>query len=120
MRKIKIYIALIGLSLLSLETFGNNNRDHINKGKSHLSELEIEHAIQAFSEAIEIKQNEVDAYLHRAKAYLINGECEKAAEDYNKAFDLDPDYVRKKLNMNSVKQSGNSTLYDFTDPEYYE
>jgi tetratricopeptide (TPR) repeat protein len=120
MRKLKLYITIIGLTLLSLETFGNNNTDFINQGKSHLSELDIENAIQAFSEAIEKKHNEVDAYLHRAEAYLIGGDCEKAAEDYARAFELDPQYVKKKLNIDSNKQSGHSTVVDFTDSKYYE
>jgi tetratricopeptide (TPR) repeat protein len=120
MRKVKLYIAIIGLSVWSLETLGNNNTDYINQGKNHLSELDIENAIQAFSEAIEKKHNEVDAYLHRAKAYLISGNCEKAAEDYSRAYELDPEYVEKKLNIESYKQSGHSTVYEFTDTKYYE
>ncbi len=120
MRKVKIYIAILGMTVLSLETLGNNNTDYINQGKSHLSELDIKNAIQAFSAAIEKKQNEVDAYLHRAKAYLISGNCEKAAEDYSRAYKLNPEYVQKKLNIESSKQSGHSTEFDFTDPKYYE
>lgn len=120
MRKVKIYIAIFGLTVLSLETLGNNNTDYINQGKSHLSELDIENAIQAFSEAIEIKQNQVDAYLHRAEAYLIGGDCEKAAEDYSRAYELNPEYVKKKLNIDSNKQSGHSTVYEFANPNYYE
>lgn len=120
MRKFKIYLTIIGLSILSLETLGNNNTDYIKQGKSHLSELDIENAIQAFSQAIELKHNEVDAYLHRAKAYLISGDCEKAAVDYSRAYELDPQYVKKKLNINSNKQSGHSTIVDFADPKYYE
>jgi tetratricopeptide (TPR) repeat protein len=120
MRKVKIYIAIIGLSIFSLETLGNNNTDYINQGKSHLSELDIENAIQAFSEAIEKKQKIVDAYLHRAEAYLISGECEKAADDYSKAFELDPVYVQKQLNITAKKQSGHSMMFDYTDPKYYE
>ena len=118
MRKVKIYIAIFALSVISLKTLGNNNTDHINQGTSHLSELEIENAIHAFSEAIEKNHKIVDAYLHRAEAYLLNGDCEKAAEDYVKAFDLDPEYVRKKLNIDSEKQSVNSTVFDFTETEY--
>ena len=120
MRKVKIYITIIGLSIISLKTFGNNNTDYIKQGKSHLSELDIENAIHAFSEAIEKKHNEVDAYLHRAKAYLISGNCEKAAEDYSRAYELDPEYVKKKLKIDSNKQSGHSTVLDYTDPNYYE
>ena len=82
--------------------------------------MDIENAIQAFSEAIEKKHNAVDAYLHRAKSYLISGICEMAAEDYSRAYELDPEYVEKKLNIDSYKQSGHSTVYEFTDPEYYE
>ena len=120
MRKLKIYIAIIGLSIFSMETYGKVHTDYINQGKSHLSELDIENAIHAFSEAIEKKQTEVDAYLHRAKAYLIAGNCEKAAEDYSRAYELDPEYVKKKLNIDSNKQSGHSAVFDYTDLNYYE
>ena len=35
MRKVKIYIAIIGLSVWSLETHGNNKTYYINQGKNH-------------------------------------------------------------------------------------
>ncbi len=120
MRKLNIYIAIIGLSIFSMETYGKVYTDYINQGKSHLTELDIENAIHSFSEAIEKKQKIVDAYLHRAQAYLIAGECEKAAEDYSKAIELDPEYVKKQLNIISNEKSNHSTVFDFTNPKYYE
>ena len=120
MRKVKIYLAIIGISIFSMDSFGTIHTDYINQGKSHLSELEIENAINAFTEAIEKKQNIVDAYLYRAKAYLIGGECEKASEDYSKAFQLDPEYAKKQLNIRANINSDQSTMSDYTDTKYYE
>ena len=120
MRKVKIYVAIIGLSIFSLDSFGTIHTDYISQGKSYLSELEIENAINAFTEAIEKKQNTVDAYLHRANAYLIAGECEKASEDYSKAFELDPEYAKKQLNIGVNKISDQSAVIDYTDPKYFE
>jgi len=120
MRKLKIYIAIIGLSIFSMETYGKVHTDYIIQGKSHLTELDIENAIHSFSEAIDKRQNIVDAYLHRAQTFLIAGECEKAAEDYSKAFELDPEYVKEQLNITSNEKSDHSTVFDYTDPKYYE
>jgi tetratricopeptide (TPR) repeat protein len=120
MRKVKIYIAIIGLSIFSLETLGNINTDYIDQGKSRLTELDIENAIRSFSKAIEKNHKIVDAYLHRAQAYLISGDCDKVAEDYSKALELDPVYVQKQLNTIANKQSDHSTVFDYTDPKYYE
>ena len=82
--------------------------------------MDIENAIHSFSKAIENRQNVAEALLQRAKAYLIQGECEKAAEDYNKALELDPEYVIKKLEINTLKESNHIDIFGFTEQNNYE
>lgn len=89
---------------LGLFLFANNLNakiytDFINQGKTYMNELDTERAIYSFTKAIENNQNNVEAYLQRAKAYLLNNEFEKSSADYKKAIEIDPDYVKKRLNI---------------------
>ena len=120
MKNLKIYIAIIGLSVLSIQSYGEKRTDYVNQGKSHLIAMDIENAIDSFSKAIENKQNVAEAHLHRAEAYLISGDCEKASEDYRKAFDMDSEYYKKYLNITPKKPFSSSAMVDYIAPEYGE
>ena len=120
MKNVRIYIVIIGLSVLSIQSYGEKRTDYVNQGKSHLTAMDIDNAIDSFSKAIENKQNVAEAHLHRAEAYLISGDCEKASADYRKALDLDPEYYKKYLNINPKKPFSSAAMVDFIAPEYDE
>jgi tetratricopeptide (TPR) repeat protein len=50
-------------------------------------------AIEAFTLAIRLKQDYVDAYIMRGKAYNEKGEYDQSIQDCNQALKLKPDYV---------------------------
>ncbi len=99
MRYTGIIMLFIVLFLFDNYLYGNVQVDFINQGKTYMNELDIERAIYSFSKAIEYNQNNVEAYLQRAKAYLLNNEFEKSSADYEKAMKIDPDFVKQRLNI---------------------
>ena len=52
--------------------------------------------------------NYTKAYFHRGNLYYALGELEKAAEDYQKALNLDPSFVEAKDKLRMVNQMKNS------------
>ena len=102
----------LGLFLFDNFLYGNIHADYINQGKTYINELDIERAIYSFSKAIEFNQNSVEAYLQRAKAYLLNNQFEKSSADYKKAMEIDPDYVRERLNIRINTGGVNLSGYD--------
>jgi tetratricopeptide (TPR) repeat protein len=99
MQYTKAIILFSGLFLLNNSLYGTVYTDFINQGITYMNELDTERAIYSFSKAIEYDQNNVEAYIQRAKAYLLNNEFEKSSADYEKAMQIDPEYVRRRLNI---------------------
>jgi tetratricopeptide (TPR) repeat protein len=120
MHMFRIYLLIFGMLFLGLSTYGETGTDYIQKGKSHLTEMDIEKAIHSFSKAIEKEQNVAEALLERAQAYLFSGDCEKASEDYEKAFKIAPDFVKKQLGINNSEPDPHPTAVDFSKPDYYD
>ena len=52
-----------------------------------------EHAIEAFSEAIELNPNHANAYYNRGVAYGQRDDYERAIADYTKAIELNPNHA---------------------------
>ena len=72
-------------------------------GQQYLLEENYEEAIVAFTAAIEIEPNQIDAYLNRAEAYLLSGESEEsialALADYQQALNLDDTLAKAYLGI---------------------
>lgn len=52
-------------------------------GRKYLTEMNYSEAIAAFTEAIKLNPDDIEAYLGRAEAYAAMGEYEKAKADYD-------------------------------------
>ena len=115
MRYIKIIMLLTSFLFLDNSIYGKIYTDFINQGKTYINELDIDRAIYSFSKAIDQNQNAVEAYLHRAKAYLMINEFDKSSADYEKAMKLDPEYVKQTLNIRINTGKDNPSGFDSED-----
>jgi tetratricopeptide (TPR) repeat protein len=68
-------------------------KEWFEKGNKHYDNKEYDEAIEAFTSAIVVDPNYVDAYYSRGIAYYKNGQHDRAIDDYNKAIALNPNYV---------------------------
>ncbi len=57
--------------------------DQLELGRKYLTEMNYSEAIAAFTEAIKLNPDDIEAYLGRAEAYAAMGEYEKALADYD-------------------------------------
>ena len=57
--------------------------DQLELGRKYLTEMNYSEAIAAFTEAIRLNPDDIEAYLARAEAYAAMGEYEKAQADYD-------------------------------------
>ncbi len=77
----------------------------VRSGEKALMNQEFDVAITMFTLAIEENPKNVSLYLMRAKAYLLSGRIMKSAEDYGKAMQIDPQYVKNKIENASYERS---------------
>ena len=96
MQSFKVFHFII-LMFLAINSQASN-RDWIKSGQSAITSQNIDHAIFCYTQAIENNPKNVAAYLLRAKAYQLNGNFIKAAEDKRKAFEIDASGAKKILN----------------------
>ena len=62
-------------------------------GNQRLIDGQIDAAIEAYSSAIRLRPDYVEAYKNRRTAYHRKGDYDRAYEDFKKTFQLDPDSV---------------------------
>lgn len=60
-----------------------NTASQLELGRKYLTEMNYSEAIAAFTEAIRLNPDDIEAYLGRAEAYAAMGEYEKAQADYD-------------------------------------
>jgi len=82
-------LLLFSLSLL-LPGQVRGDEDWMERGLSGLKTQHFEEAIEAFSRAIEINPDRVEAYNNRGIAWCKKGDYDRAIADYNKALEIDP------------------------------
>ena len=69
---------------------------------------QVDGAIEAYSNAIDLKPDDADAYNNRGVAYYDKGEYDLAIKDYNTAIELEPDDAQAYMNRgNAHKKKGN-------------
>lgn len=61
-----------------------------NQGIDHLRNSEFEHAVEAFTEAIELDSELAAAYNGRGAVYALIGDTDHGIADCNEAIHLDP------------------------------
>ena len=66
------------------------DEDWMERGLSGLKTQHFEAAIEAFSRAIEMNPDRVEAYNNRGIAWCKKGDYDRAIADYNKALEIDP------------------------------
>jgi tetratricopeptide (TPR) repeat protein len=92
----QLYVTLFLLFLASIPGYAGfpyTTNDFIRVGESYRAKLDFNHAIVYFSKAIEDDQNSVEAYMQRARTYIMMDRYQDAMDDYRRAFEIDPDYV---------------------------
>lgn len=65
-----------------------------NQGIDHLQNNELEHAIEAFTKAIDLAPELAMAYSGRGAVYALIGDADKGIVDCNEAIRLAPDEAR--------------------------
>ena len=75
-------IVLVAVLLTSCGSKAATATDKIELGQKYLTELNYTEAIASFTEAIKLDQNNIQAYMGRAEAYVALGEYDKALADY--------------------------------------
>lgn len=61
---------------------------HFDKGSAHLQKKEYNFAIQEFSKAVNLGENDALIYLRRGTAYLKTNQFQSAVQDFTKAIEL--------------------------------
>lgn len=78
-----------------------------NMGYIYLVHLtDFPQAIEAFTEAIQIDSGYTDAYFNRGYAFELNGQLDRACEDYEKTLKLDVNNPRAIAGLNRIDEAG--------------
>ncbi len=96
MHNYKLILLLFCFSFITLSSKANGENEWIRAGHEKLMQRDFEKAIFFFSRSIEEYPNQVEAYLKRARAYLIINKYQEAHEDYQKALSIDPDFIQNR------------------------
>ncbi|MEQ9404568.1 MAG: hypothetical protein RIM99_13325 [Cyclobacteriaceae bacterium] len=97
------FFVMLGINLLVAAIRGE---DWLKLGRQSIALQNFDLAIHYFSNEIRDNPRNAFAYLERAKAYRLKGEIVKSAEDKQKAYQLDPDLI-KRVYLPDNAQSGN-------------
>lgn len=85
-------LLLAAMLLTACSTGAQKKIDQLELGRKYLTEMNYTEAIAAFTEAIRLNPDDIQAYLGRAQAYEALGKYEEAKDDYTtvieKADDL--------------------------------
>ncbi|MEP1093670.1 MAG: hypothetical protein ABJG78_01095 [Cyclobacteriaceae bacterium] len=109
-----IFFALLGINLISAAI---RAEDWLKLGRQSITLQNFDMAVHYFSNEIRDNPKNVFAYLERAEAYRLKGEMIRSAEDKRKAYELDPDYIRKltevKRNQPTSRRFGQPRRYAY-------
>jgi tetratricopeptide (TPR) repeat protein len=67
--------------------------DWFDKGYKRYQGGDLKGAVEAYTEAIILKPEEIRSYFNRGTVYIQMGKHDRALDDYNKVITLDPDYA---------------------------
>ena len=87
---------LIALQSIAEAQAGNNeltSQVYLLSGGIHNSRREYDWAIEDYNTVIEMKPDNVEAYIYRGLAYHHKGEYDRAIGDFTKAIELKPNYA---------------------------
>ncbi len=116
----KKIITILFLSILPWmgHSYTNPENDLIRMGKSFMTQWDFDQAIFFFSRAIEEDPGLVEAYLHRANAYLMVDKYQEAVDDYQSALVIDPEFVKSFMDSKKERVHTGSYLSESDhDPE---
>ena len=99
--------------------------EYVSLGKTYLEKGEIDKAVSAFTNAIELNDKDARIYLLRGNAYADKKNYEQAIDDYSKAIELNPEYAEAYNNrgyLYHIKHEYKKAIYDYSkvieiDPE---
>lgn len=82
-------LIVVGIIILMLNNDGRRLNRQLQLGQKYLEEMDYEHAVVAFNEAIAIDPVNIDAYLGLADAYFKLGEYEDSLACVDRLLELD-------------------------------
>lgn len=104
-------VLLISLSVYAHVSF-SSSEDWLKLGRKSVAEQQFDLAIFFYSNELRENPRNIQAYMERSRAYKLQGDLIRSAEDMKKAYELDPAYTK------SVKELGNSkSVRDETSSE---
>lgn len=118
----KVYVRVITLLLLLAMTFPvaagtKSAAEHNAKGMDFVRAGELERAIDAFTEAVQVDPAYAKAYNNRGGAYAAMGKYEQALADCEQVLFLAPDYAKGYNNRAYIKAKLGSFDDAITDVE---
>ena len=102
----------------TLNVTANNYIAHDKLGEALAEQNRTVEAIRHYSEALRIKPDFVQAYLHIGVAHASLGNSEDAVYYYNKALQIKPNYEKAHNNLgNAMAQQGNfeAAVYNYNE-----
>ena len=84
-------LLLAAMLLTACSTGAQNKIDQLELGRKYLTEMTYTEAIAAFTEAIRLNPDDIQAYLGRAQAYEALGKYEEAKDDYTTVIEKTDD-----------------------------
>ena len=88
-------LSLVAVLLLpNLAASADAAKEALENGKSFLEKKDYDSAIAAYTEAIRLDSENVEAYCNRGGAYAWKKEYDRAIADYTQAIKLDPKHAK--------------------------
>lgn len=111
-----------------VQTISLSAEDYLQEGNKSFDDNDLNSALEAYNNAIEIRSDYADAYLERGRVFAIQGVYDLAIEDLTTVIDMDPNnFVAHFLRALTYDDTGQYGLaiydYDFViehDPEFAE
>lgn len=105
---------LFTILLLSMKLLANTATFHYNKGNDYYKQNFFEKAVEEYSKAIAIDQNDIDAYNNRGITYYQLGLYDLAIKDFSVVINAEPEqifaYQSRAITYNTIGKHKDANL----------